>query len=277
MSTGERIILFRQKRNLTKTSLASKSGLKEADIEDWEDGRRQPSMEQLGLLARVLGIRTQDLVGDGSSNTSQGTSTVVNPDTYNPTNRKPLGYCCVCHKPIYEESDLIKTSHHGQHRTYCKSCREAARERLKESEHGLQAKWRVRSFVYGGLITAAILTITLIIMISNGASGGVITLGTFLSLFFFPFISCLFLRNNCVLDLVMSVGTWGFVRMPGIIFSLDFDGLIFLITTKIILFLISITIAVFCFAFAIVLGYVVSLFVYPFALANSYSHPEKFY
>ena len=77
--------------------------------------------------------------------------------------------------------------------------------------------------------------------------------------------------------MVDEIISWGFVRMPGIIFELDIDGIIWAISVKIAFFFIGLIISLLAFAFAVAFGMLVSAFVYPFALAKSYSKPDYKY
>ena len=63
--------------------------------------------------------------------------------------------------------------------------------------------------------------------------------------------------------------------MPGIIFGLSFDGLIFLIAVKILFFIIGIGLALAAVALATGLALALSIFVYPFALSKNFKGIEK--
>lgn len=91
----------------------------------------------------------------------------------------------------------------------------------------------------------------------------------------FMLLSCLILANNFIGAMVLTVFSWGFVRMPGVIFQLDLDGIIWLLTVKLMLWILGIAIALFMACFAIAIGAVVSVFVYPFALRKSYQADKK--
>lgn len=54
---------YRKKNGLTQAQLASGLGLKRYSIADWEQGRSQPSVENLISLSRILGVSIDDLVG----------------------------------------------------------------------------------------------------------------------------------------------------------------------------------------------------------------------
>ena len=130
---------------------------------------------------------------------------------------------------------------------------------------------RTHSFIWGGLGAAAILAL-FIIMLANGADMGTFIFGIVLSVLTFTLISCLILDNNFVGEMVSAVFGWGFVRMPGLIFTLDLDGIIWLLTVKLLFWIIGIILATLTGILAVVLGLVVSLFVYPYAIIENIRH-----
>ena len=130
---------------------------------------------------------------------------------------------------------------------------------------------RTHSFIWGGLGAAAILAL-FIIMLANGADTGTFIFGIVLSVLTFTLISCLILDNNFVGEMVSAVFGWGFVRMPGLIFTLDLDGIIWLLTVKLLFWIIGIILATLTGILAVVLGLVVSLFVYPYAIIENIRH-----
>lgn len=66
----------------------------------------------------------------------------------------------------------------------------------------------------------------------------------------------------------------GFIKMPGLIFSLDIDGIIWFITVKLLLFILGIILAIVVGIFSLVFSGAVSLFVYPYAIWKNIKHPE---
>lgn len=89
------------------------------------------------------------------------------------------------------------------------------------------------------------------------------------------FASCLILQNNFVPDMVLEIFSWGFVRMPGLIFTLDLDGIIWLLTVKLLFWVIGILLALIAGMLAILLGAIVSVFVYPFAIVKNFQNPYE--
>jgi hypothetical protein len=75
--------------------------------------------------------------------------------------------------------------------------------------------------------------------------------------------------------MVEAVASWGYVTFPGLIFSLDLDGILWFIAVKITFWLIGVIIGTLCTILAVLLGMALSIFVYPFALAKNIRHPEE--
>lgn len=119
---------------------------------------------------------------------------------------------------------------------------------------------RNKSFLWGG-ITAVILFIIGIPMNQIGYFSILAVLG-------FTLVSCLILDNNFLGDMILEIFSWGFVKMPGLIFTLDLDGIIWLLTVKLLFWILGLVLAVLCGALAIALGLVMSIIVYPFALCK---------
>ena len=128
-------------------------------------------------------------------------------------------------------------------------------------------KRRVWSFIAGGIF--------LVLLAALGISGGNTVEGITTGLGGFFLISCLILGNNFIGEMVATIFSWGFVRMPGLIFTLDLDGIIWLLTVKLLFWLLGIALALLAGFFALLLGAVVSVFVYPFALYKNIKHPEE--
>ena len=126
---------------------------------------------------------------------------------------------------------------------------------------------RNKSFIWGGvtataLVVLGIVTENILPMIISALTG-------------FTLVSCLILGNNFVGDMIAEIFSWGFVRFPGLIFTLDLDGIIWLITVKLLFWVLGFLIAILFGILAIALGLLISLVVYPFALAKNIRNGEE--
>lgn len=69
----------------------------------------------------------------------------------------------------------------------------------------------------------------------------------------------------------------GFVKFPGLIFTLDLDGIAWLLTVKLLFWVLGFVLAALFFLLAVGLGLIVGIFVYPYALKKNIQHPEAVY
>ena len=141
-------------------------------------------------------------------------------------------------------------------------------ERIENSK-----KKRIRSFVWGGIACAVLLMIA-ISLTTSGSDVGTCVGAFVLSVCAFTFVSCLILGNNFIGDMVVGVASWGFVRFPGLIFSLDLDGIIWFICVKLLFFILGIIFVIITTTLAILLGLALSIFVYPYAIVKNITKPD---
>lgn len=125
---------------------------------------------------------------------------------------------------------------------------------------------RAWSFIGGGAFLAVFVALAISVPLYWMELIGIGVLGYFL-------ISCLILPDNIIEDVVLSVLNWSFISLPMLIFTLDLDGIIWLITVKFLFWLLGIVLGIICAILAFFIGGFLSIFVYPYALYKSY-HPE---
>lgn len=133
---------------------------------------------------------------------------------------------------------------------------------------------RNRSFIFGGLAAGVILACVIVAAVQSG-DVGMLPYGIFFAASAFTLVSCLILQNNFVGEMIVDIFEFGFVNFPGLIFTLDLDGIIWFLTVKLIFFIIGIILSVLCGIFAIILGLTVSLFVYPYAIIRNIRRGEE--
>lgn len=126
---------------------------------------------------------------------------------------------------------------------------------------------RTHSFIWGGLAALVFIIIGIATSVSSSDYTNLAFWGV-IGVLAFTLISCLILGNNFVGEMIEEIFSWGFVSMPGLIFELDLDGIIWFLTVKLLLWILGLILAVVCGILAVVLGLIVSLFVYPYALVK---------
>ena len=125
---------------------------------------------------------------------------------------------------------------------------------------------RIHSFVWGGLALAGCL-------VAGFVTSYVLAFAV-IGILAFALISCLILDNNFVGDLLEEIFGWSFVTLPGLIFELDLDGILWFLTVKLLFWLLGFVLAIIFGILAIICGMVVSIFVYPFALYKNFKGKE---
>ncbi len=281
---GETIKQLRMEKGLTQKELAEQLFVTPQAVSRWENGEVEPSVGTLSLLAKIFGVSVSALVGEEvavaqAAAPAQPVQPVVAEQVTKPVAApqppKPvLAVCESCNKPLYEASDIVRERFGGSGtRVLCKDCEKKQKEAKKRAAIEYSAGQRKKSYIWSGIITALLLIFSIA---GSGAWDAQTTL-TFcgISILFFPFISCLFLKNNFVGEMFAEVLSWGFVKFPGLIFTLDLDGIIWLLTVKLAFWILGFLLGVACALLALVLCLIVSVFVYPFALRKSFLRPDE--
>ena len=132
---------------------------------------------------------------------------------------------------------------------------------------------RTHSFIWGGISALVFISLGISTFVNTSDIVNLV-LWAVIGVMSFTFISCLILGNNFIGEMVLDILSWGFVKTPGLIFTLDLDGIIWLLTVKLLFWILGFILAALCGILAIVLGLVVSVFVYPFALYKNIKHGE---
>ena len=277
----ENIKKLREKSGLTQKELAEKLFVTAQAVSRWENGNVEPSVAILTKMAEIFNVSLDEIINDApKAKAVEAAPTEVRKKLVLAQPKPVLAVCTQCNKPIYNGNEIVReTSYDGVGCSHeyiiCKACKEKNVTNQHNAAVAAGVKRRKNNFIWGGIITAAVLIIVLIATISAHCSAGVIVGASIAALCLFPFLGCCFLANNFVGDMFLSVASWGFVKMPGVIFSLDFDGLMFLVGAKILFFVLEIFFALCSIAFATVLGIICGLFTYPFALRKNFVSPES--
>ena len=229
---GEKIKQLRIAKGLTQKQLADKLFVTPQAVSRWEQNEVEPSVSALSELATIFDVSLDELIAG-----KEAKKNVVVEEKIVYKEQKPvLGVCEVCKKPIYNGNDIIMQYSPEGKRTICKACDEKEKEGQKQYRVSESARKRRKSFIWGSISAIIALVIVLIGILSPEFTQGagvkvVMIIG---ALLFFPFVSCLCLDNNVVFDIVATIATWGFVKFPGLIFTLDLDGIIWLLTVKLL-------------------------------------------
>jgi len=273
---SENIKELRKQKGLTQKELAEKLIVTSQAVSRWETGDVEPSIDTISNMAKIFGVTTDELIG-GSENKPQSQVVYEEKEKSIVQQAKPmLALCSQCKKPIYESKDVVtKRIGRGGQTYICRSCDEKNKERARVQAIEHSASQRRKSYVWGGILGAVVLAVLLVVMFSQKLGSAFIAAVVVGPILTYTFVSCLFLKNNFIGDMFLSISSWGFVKFPGLIFSLDLDGIIWLLTVKLALWILGLVLGVLAIMLALTMCMPISLFVYPFALKKSIRSPEK--
>ncbi len=130
-----------------------------------------------------------------------------------------------------------------------------------------------KAFFWGGAAAVLLIALGLGLSISSGNYTTLLGLGI-VGVLAFMMITCLILDNNFVSDMMESIWNWGW-EAPGLIFTLDLDGIIWLITVKLLFWIIGKILSLLCAILALVLGLALSPFAFPFAIHEAISEAKE--
>ena len=271
---GSNIKKLRTEKGMTQKNLADLLFVSAQAVSRWENNEVEPSLETIAKMARIFEVSTDEILGIGVTEKPeppQPEVVIQKEYVYTAPPKQILAVCDTCKAKIYEPENLYRDT--DINRVSCKKCHDEVIERNRQYRIRKSEKRRTLSFWLGSLGTVAALVITAAIGAFSSVPGAFFSI--LLSISMFTMISCCLFANNFVGEMVVEIFSWGFVRMPGIIFSLDLGGCLFLIVVKILFTLLAVSIMVFFGLLAIVLGGIVSLFVYPYALKKNIQRPEE--
>ena len=281
MSIGTKIKEYRGKLGLTQKDLAEKLCVTFQAVSRWENDGVEPSIDTIKEMAKLFGCTPNELMGFEDTTPKEEVKPEVVEKVVYEEPKPVLGVCEHCNNPIFEGDDLNRVEqliHHGRSSLtktiiLCNNCN---KKRIEEEKRQAETrrrveidnmrKRRIHSFVWPTIVALIFIIIAITKFTGGDSKTGGILLG--IGLFSFPFLGCWILCNNFVPEMWGTISSWS-IRFPGVIFTLDLDGLFFLIIVKILFGLISIFISFLAVVFATVLGMAVAVFVYPFALGKN--------
>ncbi len=295
MTFGERIRKLRVEANLTQKDLADKLNVTYQTVSKWETDINEPDLSTLKELAKILNCSVEYLLSDEEeakekpieeSNVGEEikeeTKETLEDTSVSETNEsmKAIVVCKHCGKELSEEDKIHHietTSPTGlkEEANICDAC--FTKSKNKQSQHVKEEKKSKHKNIFvqiasrkdrKPLIWSIILCITafiatLVICIMNYDSLGIwLTIGL-------PFIVsyCVISELYCIFsaswisEVFSEVASWS-IRFPGIIFSLDWDGLKFLIIMKIIFWVLGAIIGICTFILALIISTILSIFTF---------------
>lgn len=301
---GTKIKENRTRIGLTQKGLADKLFVTPQAVSRWENDGIEPPIDALKKMSVIFDISLDDLLdSDRKVVTKEEVNKVEEKKEEQPiVVQQPVvqqvvvqsyGICDRCHEPFKDKNDIHDIIHpgvhHNRHRStpptkerICSSCYEkdlkqaAEKKRLFIQAQATKARSRRKKAAFIAPLLAIIVGLILCWIVYSGSKQVTPTVLTaiFGSLYFYPFFACLFLNNNFIPYMVLSIFSAFFVKWPGIIFSFDLDGLKFLIAMKLLFGILGFLIGFAGLLIAVLLSSFISLFLVVPSFIKSVNNPS---
>ena len=293
MTLGQKIKKLRTDKNLTQKDLADQVHVTFQTVSKWENDENEPDVATLRELSKLFGCSMdfllseeeaaepkQEVVETQAAPVEQITKTII-------IHQKELHVCRRCNKDIPEDDlqveHLTKRERHGRvWRTvpngeafYHKECwgevvkeRAAAEAQMKAEQ---ARKGRIKCFGWGIAAGVIALVISLLITLIGGKNtinpGLAVLYSVLISYFAFAMLYCIVSGSYIGEVFVWCAGAS--IRFPGIIFTWDLGGFVFLIAIKVLFAIIGFLFGLLAFAFAVLLSAALGGISFPFVLIHN--------
>jgi transcriptional regulator with XRE-family HTH domain len=281
MTLGEKVKELRVRNGLNQKDLADKVSVTAQAVSRWEQDIVEPDVGTLKKLSEIFATSLDLLLSNKPLPSKEPNTPSIIIQHVNPAPtidaRRQIGVCETCNKPILEGEPIHRhgyMSGRTRHtRVMCQNCENNRIESIKK----LKIE-KTKSNRFWGIALSVLFSAFFLYTGFNELFQGNVALfygSLIITYVIFAFVFTMIAKNTFLNRFFMEVTSWGFVTMPGIIFSFDIDGLIFLIIAKIALFFIGIGVALAFGGIALALSFVLSLFVFPFSLFLNFTSPES--
>lgn len=267
MEYGEKISTLRKSKGMTQAELGNELNVTYQAVSKWERGESYPDFETLSKISKIFGVPITYFEDGIIPDNTEAESAAADAATAAEPQPVMLGVCTVCGKVIYEGNegetspalvcaDCVRKRTEDKKRAAENAYRQA---KLKEETEKRKAKsMRNKGLIASGIINGILLIFMIIGLALNPVDIGATIGGYCIALLFlFPFIAQLF-WHGIIVDVCLAgckiIGT------PGIIFTFDLDGFIFLIVMKILFALLKLFVLLLCMAVCILVAIIISPF-----------------
>ncbi|MCH5161918.1 MAG: helix-turn-helix transcriptional regulator [Clostridiales bacterium] len=273
MEFGEKIAVLRKERGMTQAELGAELNVTFQAVSKWERGESFPDFATMSKIAKLFGVPLTYFEDNETAATAEGAAQ-ADGEKQEPA-PEMIGVCTSCGMVVYSGQEGRASPS-----LVCKKCcdrekaaelrrrQEAERQKVEQKKRAelaenaaIAAKRSKRNsgLIAGGIAAAIVLIIAIVSAIFSDSTGAVIGGGVAVTLMTFTFLSQLIwggiVRSVCFAGGAM-IGT------PGVIFTLDLDGVFFLVAAKIFFALLKLFIFIITSLFMVFAAFVISPFAF---------------
>ena len=284
MTLGKKIASYRKVAGLTQAQLGEQLSISPQAVSKWENDLSEPDIATLQTLAKLYKVSLDTLLDpdiefpeiveiEEQEELVKENESEEKEEKHEPP-ATTIGFCKRCGIVVNEEN-LGAT----EPVIMCKKCveaeeseRVAKRETEERKEKAEKAYSRsqnrrglIKSFIFASLVTVLFVVIMIFVMThSTEFVPGLIPFTIIGSYVVFAFVSCLFF--DCIVQEILFNWTTKSFQFPGLIFSFDLDGFIWLIAMKILFWILGAILGLLAALIGIAIGMVFAIFVFPYIM-----------
>ena len=269
---GKIIAQLRREHNMTQAELGAKLNVTYQAVSKWENDQSQPDFATMAQIAELFHVPLTIFLSGEENETAVATAAAEGAEPV-------LGYCTVC-------GNAVRQDNVAQQRPVliCKDCVEAdARRKEEEARAAEQQKERQeqgrklankrtrnRGLIWGGVIALVVMILVAVFYAIGGGTAGAGIVAVLITGFFVYTFSSQMFWGGFIFETCLFGGK--IIGTPGIIFSFDLDGFIFLIVMKVIFALLKLFIFLITFVFFAIVSILLSPFTFVPALIRVSRH-----
>ena len=293
MTLGQKIKKLRNDKNLTQKDLADRIHVTFQTVSKWEKDENEPDVSTLRELAKLFECSMDYLLSEDEAPAEEKIEEPVSqPEPVTKTiiiHQNELHVCARCGKDIPENElvseDITKKERHGRttrsvsvgQTYYHKACLEQTKKEREEAAAKARAikanSDRKKSFGWGIAGGIVAFVVTLLVLLLNQSLRE--TIHPALSVLFaviagygiFSMLYCI-ISGSYIGDVFLWCASLS-IKFPGLIFSWDIEGIIWVICMKILFAILGFIIGVLALLFAIAFSALLGMFSFPFVLIHN--------
>ena len=288
---GTKIAELRAANKMTQAELGAKLNVTSQAVSKWENGLSEPDIESIRKICQIFNITFDEFFGaEPKQNTQDDEEPQEQEEELAPAQNQGivLAYCDTCDRPLHDPKEYQVTIENGVQHTTCMQCipkKEAAKLKARDEKLAAQRRYMQdeetrtlkKGLLWGILGAVGLAVINLIGGISAKEEIGVwpIIVMTVLGAYGGEAMVAQFIWGNSVWDV------FGFflrtLKLPGVIFTLSLDGILFLIFVKILGAILSAIVSVLLFIVGFIVTWFYAMIIFPFALIKQIREIKQMY
>ena len=285
MTLGQKLSTYRKLAGLTQQQLGEQLNISAQAVSKWENDQAEPDLATMRTLAGIYKVSVDDLLDPDSvphvsPEETESQETLAEESA--PASVPPIGFCKRCGIAVTEENlgvaepvilcaKCLKAKNDEAKRAAERAKGEAAQEKKRKMAElsALRAKYKkhiVRTTVVASIVMTLFLALMIYLMVVkfSGARLATAFVGSYIV---FAFVWCL--QYDCVVQDVVLSWSAKTIQWPGLIFTFDVDGCLWLIGMKLLFWILGLLFGLVTGAFGTLIGIVCAPFVFPFQVVKA--------